>query len=179
MAAARRTRVSSTSIHRTGTPPGRLSARRFAHTSSAAPASEARSRMYATSPRLASVIHGSPVCRISSTSAQPCSSPRNARTAWASRTTRSAIFVLAIPRALLQQHCRQLGALEAPTQLLDREEGLRDEIAVALQPHDLGARGEPVAIAQRLGDGDLALRIDRGDHRYYLLCHCTTHRLPW
>ena len=68
--------------------------------------------------------------------------------------------MLAIPRSLLQQHCRQFGALEAPTQLFDREEGLRDEIAVALQPHDLGARGEPVAVAQWLGDGDLALRID-------------------
>jgi len=47
---------------------------------------------------------------------------------------------------LLQQHCRQLGALAAPTQLLDREEGLRNEIAVTLQPHDLGARGKPVAV---------------------------------
>jgi hypothetical protein len=50
--------------------------------------------------------------------------------------------------------------LEAPTKLFDREEGLGDEVAVALQPHELCARPEPVPVAQGLRDGDMSLPID-------------------
>ena len=84
--------------------PGTYHPRRFAHRVEQSPASptlaginrnrwpvstgtggrihrNAHSRMYTPSPRLTSVIHGSPVRMISSTSAQPGSSPSKTRTA--------------------------------------------------------------------------------------------------
>ena len=57
--------------------------------------------------------------------------------------TRSAILVRAVPVTLLQKHGRQIDPLEATTKLFDREEGLGDEVGVAIQPHDLRAGREP------------------------------------
>ena len=71
----------------------------------------------------------------------------------------SAILVRAVPGALLQQHGSQLFPLVATAKRFDREEGLGDQVAVALQPKDLRARREPVPVAQGLGDRDLSLPI--------------------
>ena len=57
--------------------------------------------------------------------------------------TRSAVLVRAVPSALVQQDARQLFPLAVTTKPFDREEGLGDEVAVALQPPTFVPGGNP------------------------------------
>jgi hypothetical protein len=123
MVAARRTRASISVEPRTGTPPGRMPAQTSAPASSAAAAPDVLPRMYATAPRPTRVIHGSPPRRMSPTFSQPGSPPRNASTACASRTTRSAILPLSFEGPLVPQGVgRPAGRLPvAAAELVDRK----------------------------------------------------------
>src|SRR5579872_1514843 len=150
------------------TPPGRSSASRFAKMSSAAAFPRVRSTMYVTSPRLTSVIHGSPSLRTSATCCAAGCPWSSARTAKESRTTRLPVFAVTLGPSLRQQRIgeRLLPGVrtQVAIELAYGHDRTGNHLAITLDPHHLGTRSEPVLGSQWLGDGHLSFGVHRCDH---------------